>query len=161
VTWSCQVPGCASDKAATTVLCWTHYARQRRHGDPMITLTKRGRAKCSVDWCEHLARSQGLCSTHRSRQDKGLPLEPQSLRRVVQPCGVEWCERSQAARGLCGMHDWRQRHGLPLAARALPGHRQPRPVKYCTVEGCGKPARYARFCNAHYDAQRRALRETW
>lgn len=44
----CEVAGCTKD-AKVKALCWSHYMRKRRHGDPLGGTTDRGAAQAFFD----------------------------------------------------------------------------------------------------------------
>lgn len=66
----CSIVDCGKSAVNRRGWCWSHYARWRRHGDPL-----RGRApntinetpKCSVDGCDHPHDRRGFCTSHYYR----------------------------------------------------------------------------------------------
>lgn len=63
----CSIAGCSKPHLARG-WCSTHYARWRKHGDPLVTVITRyhGRA-CSVGQCNEPVRAKGLCKPHYQR----------------------------------------------------------------------------------------------
>ena len=59
----CSIEEC-SNKIAARGWCWKHYARWKRHGDP---LGKYQPPPCSVEGCERLATARGWCDRHYAR----------------------------------------------------------------------------------------------
>lgn len=58
----CNIENC-SNKIAARGWCWKHYARWRKHGDPLYVLKPKERP-CDVSGCEDFAKSRGLCTRH-------------------------------------------------------------------------------------------------
>jgi len=107
----CSVPDCGKP-VHQRGWCCSHYARWRRHGDPLVQKHfYSATGVCSVDGCErpHLAR--GLCSSHYNQTRK---------KRAKAECPVPGCSR-QTTGGLCWSHLRRNRlYGDPLAERKPP-----------------------------------------
>ena len=97
----CRVEGCDRPvRVKKEALCGKHYARLRRHGDPLAWKRPK-RPVCSVDECEHRAAAKGLCDTHYRRLRRyGSTDKPE--RPTV--CAVDGCDRGVASRGLCDKH---------------------------------------------------------
>lgn len=137
----CKVEGCDRVvKVKKEALCGKHYARLRRHGDPLAWKRPK-RPVCSVDGCEHRAAAKGLCDTHYRRLRRyGSTDKPE--RPTV--CAVDGCDRGVASRGLCDKHYRRHVAGTDGDKRCVfcgkvidPAHHRRR--VYCSSE-CGKKA---------------------
>ena len=137
----CKVEGCDRVvKVKKEALCGKHYARLRRHGDPLAWKRPK-RPVCSVDGCEHRAAAKGLCDTHYRRlRRNGSTDKPE--RPTV--CAVDGCDRGVASRGLCDKHYRRHVAGTDGDKRCVfcgkvidPAHHRRR--VYCSSE-CGKKA---------------------
>lgn len=63
----CRIEGCESDNVIAHGLCWKHYGRWRRFGDPLHPVKVRGDGTCYAcpydPRCENPAQSHGQCST--------------------------------------------------------------------------------------------------
>ena len=102
-----------------------HYARQRRNGDPLVTLTRRG-AVCSIPGCDERHGGKGFCRNHLGRFDRhGDPLAGRPSPRTG--CAVPGCEEVHNAHGLCQHHCYVRRRapcemkGAKLAPFDHPG----------------------------------------
>lgn len=113
---------------------------------------------CSVDGCEHPARSRGWCKKHYAQwrrtgdptavRKKGPKPIPKEDRPVPPPCSVEGCERPRATLGYCHTHYERLRtRGDVGGAEIRPRSDTPRE---CSVEGCDKRSRQRGWCVMHY-----------
>ena len=59
----CTIPGCGLEVEAKG-WCAKHYQRNRKHGDPKITMNKSG---CLVVGCSNSHESMGYCGPHYQR----------------------------------------------------------------------------------------------
>jgi hypothetical protein len=107
------VPACGIDACdrphKARGLCQTHYMRERRHGDPAVSLINRDHADtCSVDGCERRYRADGLCSMHwqrrRARGDMGSAQPSRAQYGPDSRCTANGCERRPQRNWLCEMH---------------------------------------------------------
>jgi hypothetical protein len=69
----CRIDGCEKESRGRG-LCATHWARWRKHGDPLV-VKKSGvdfnvAAQCSVDNCGKKSHAHGYCTTHLRRWQK-------------------------------------------------------------------------------------------
>lgn len=90
--------------------CAAHYARWRRHGDPMAERRLRtpdgaGRT-CELACCARPHYAYGYCQAHYFRWRRhGDPQAGLALQERKQgPCSVHSCARPARARGLCNAH---------------------------------------------------------
>ena len=82
---------------------------------------QRGRAKCSLLWCNSLASGKGLCLKHYTRELRGQPMK--------KSCEVSDCANDD----------------IQVNARKCEAHRYS-----CTVPGCLKPTPKSwRYCPMH------------
>lgn len=104
----CKVEGCDRPvKVKKESLCGLHYARFRRHGDPLAWKRPK-RQVCSVDECDHRAAAKGLCDMHYRRVRRyGTTDKPE--RPTV--CVLDYCDRPVQGYGLCDMHYRRYKSG--------------------------------------------------
>lgn len=72
----CIVEGCERRVQARN-LCPSHYARMRRHGDPLTVLRNRDHdGLCAVEECDQPYSARGFCNTHYERfRLRGDPLD--------------------------------------------------------------------------------------
>src|SRR5687767_2254625 len=63
---SCSIEDCPKQRRARG-LCETHYARLRRHGDPLKNLVTEKPKACTFEDCGKPVAGRGLCSTHWAR----------------------------------------------------------------------------------------------
>lgn len=105
----CSVEGCCHTSRVKT-FCNIHYARFRRHGDPLaggafqkIDATKR---KCRVEGCTGSYKSGQWCHAHYERFKKyGDPLAGGSFKEPnSEKCKIEGCGKPSLAKCLCGGH---------------------------------------------------------
>lgn len=78
----CIANGCTRDAWAKSY-CSPHYARYRRHGNPLAggSVKGRGRTECSVDGCEGDVYAHHLCNPHYQREKRhGSPTAGGPLR---------------------------------------------------------------------------------
>lgn len=129
MTNTCEVEGCGAPVKGHG-LCSKHYARRRRHGDP-LTVKPRGAAPkhrvCSAEGCDRPHSANGFCSMHDARARRGAPVERMQLpkaptrdgsRRVRVVCSVDGCGGSHEAQGFCKKHYVRfRKHGDPLVTK--------------------------------------------
>lgn len=113
---SCRVEDCGRPvKVLKEQLCGLHYARLRRHGDP-LAWKKPTRPICSVADCDVRAFGLGLCQRHYARQRRygttELPARP-------TVCVVDGCDRAPDAHSLCDRHYRRVRKGTDGARLCL------------------------------------------
>lgn len=106
---NCTEKGCTKP-ARKRGLCFTHYARARRHGKFITTL-------CSVENCGRNVDSQGLCTMHYTRlRSTGDPEKLKIAEHGSQtgPCSFEGCDRPKYCKDLCELHYRRlYAHGDP------------------------------------------------
>jgi HNH endonuclease. len=104
---------CYMDDCCATIhardMCFKHYMRTRRHGDPTVTLLDRSHgATCSVPGCDRPYRSKGLCFMHWQRINSGRDLGPaEPINQRYGPdakCSVSGCQRRPQRNWLCEMH---------------------------------------------------------
>lgn len=119
---NCSIEGCTRT-AIRRGWCGAHYARWRRHGDPLGGGTDRlsyGPGTCLIGGCELPRVTRGWCANHYARwQAHGDPL---GGRFYQDTCSIEGCDHKHLARGWCLMHYGRwQRHGDPLRTVRLRG----------------------------------------
>lgn len=62
----CSVEGCAKVPSVRD-LCPTHYARERRTGDPHLDGRRRKQPTCSIDGCDRQHYGHGWCRPHWRR----------------------------------------------------------------------------------------------
>jgi hypothetical protein len=65
----CKIDGCAS-KAVAHCLCWMHYYRLRKYGDPEKL---KQWIICSIDGCSARAKVGGLCRWHHQNGNVSKP----------------------------------------------------------------------------------------
>jgi hypothetical protein len=70
----CSVDGCGKPEMARG-WCTMHYARWRKHGDPLHA-TVREIPACSEDECDRVSMARGLCLVHYKRKWKAGELPP-------------------------------------------------------------------------------------
>lgn len=120
---ACSVDGCTT-KARSLGLCRSHYEKQRRHGDPTWTRTKKSPEACTAPDCDRPRVARGLCQLHRDRMRRNGTLE--TVRFTKRLCSIEGCAKTAKSRGWCPMHYARWlRHGEAGAVAPMLG---PRPV---------------------------------
>lgn len=63
----CAVDGCENESKSKSARGWCgmHYARWRRHGDPLAVVKVRG--ECSIDGCDRPHCARGYCRAHYYR----------------------------------------------------------------------------------------------
>lgn len=137
---TCTIPGCPNPLRARG-WCATHWARWRRHGDPLGSYTAPPPRGCSIDGCTRPHEAHGWCAAHYERWRRhGDPLTTL----VRTGCSIEGCERKHSGNGLCAGHRRRQRlYGDPLADVR-------RVRKPCSVDGCENPSKSRGWCGKHY-----------
>lgn len=90
----CKVDGCGKP-AKNAGLCWGHYTRQRRYGDPTISRraspNRTPPATCTIEGCERKHFSKGFCTAHYHRQWRhGDPVAP--MMRAPSGAHIAWLE---------------------------------------------------------------------
>lgn len=148
---ACSVNECERRPQAKG-MCGMHYARFKRHGDPLFTINRprapRGnRSTCEVDGCESRVKGKGYCLMHYQRYQKtGDPLRNPSGREVRaysdgDECEVQGCGSAPKKLGYCGMHYQRaKKYGDPT----FTSHRE-----VCEVDGCGGKHYGRGYCSNH------------
>jgi|694.fasta_scaffold99305_3 hypothetical protein len=143
----CSVGGCERTAVARG-WCTVHYARYRRHGDPLGARLLKNSGRCSVDGCTRPAKTRGWCKLHYERwrahgTTELLPPEPPKYGPV---CSIDGCEKPTDRLGLCSLHYRRQnKYGDPLVEP-----QRTRQKGECSVESCTRPAKTRGWCGAHY-----------
>ena len=74
----CRIASCANEARAAKGMCWKHYQRARRHGDPLTVLIAPPGARvrqCSIKDCDRNVAARSWCQKHYQRwQRHGDPL---------------------------------------------------------------------------------------
>lgn len=114
---SCLVNECDRPATASRGMCWMHYARWQRQGDPGEAEARQAapgmRGVCSLEGCESPVKARRLCSMHYRRWlEKGDPgpVEPKKHDRDGI-CGKPYCLAPINRSGLCSMHYYRRLKG--------------------------------------------------
>jgi hypothetical protein len=92
--------------------CGKHYARFRKHGDPLVVLQPKDPDRgCSVEGCDRPHCAGGLCVSHYSyqRQTGQVPSHLISPRWSYGDQTCSRCERLAHSAGLCKRHYHAQR----------------------------------------------------
>lgn len=99
----CSLDGCGKPHHQHGY-CQAHFARWRRHGDPLGGRIKR--VGCSVAGCAEKHHAKGYCAVHLARFNHyGDPLGGGQFRSEMAPqCSVEGCNAPREAKGLCVRH---------------------------------------------------------
>lgn len=80
---ACRIDGCEKESRGRG-LCATHWARWRKHGDPLV-VKKAGvdfnvATRCKVDGCDRTVKAQSFCQKHYDRARKhGDPLHVEPI----------------------------------------------------------------------------------
>lgn len=137
---------------AVGTLCWAHYTRQRKYGDPLggPPLVRRSRrpssdpASCIASRCTRAAQTAGYCRAHYRRHLKGADMD-KPLRLVgknahAEPlgCSVEGCKRPHSAHGYCHPHYEQARRTGEVTSPP------------CAVPDCDRAAESRGLCSGHY-----------
>ena len=129
-----------------------HWARWRKHGDPLVTAWNKPKPPCSVGGCGRTGKLvRGWCNLHYQRWRRtGDPLlitvePPQHWDNEI--CNAtEDCAKPAKTRGWCSMHYARwQKHksfGKPERPKKIP--------LICKIEDCGLTVECRGWCNKHY-----------
>jgi HNH endonuclease len=143
----CGVEGCGKP-ARQRGWCSMHYARWRKHGDPLYVAQQR---LCAVDGCGRKHYGHGWCGTHYARWRKhGDPLAGARVERLAT-CTVDGCGRKHKGHGYC------QSHLRQLKRGGLLG-----PTRACSVDGCESTDYYANgLCSVHYQRARKHGDPLW
>lgn len=149
---TCAVEDCENNSVSKGY-CPKHYARLKRHGDPLATKSRPRsspgtRSICEVDGCEIRVKGQGYCLKHYQRFKKtGDPLRNPSGRttRTYAPdelCSADGCGDAPRKSGLCGKHYQRlANHGDV----SIVLHREG-----CMVVGCARKHFGQGYCAKHH-----------
>lgn len=74
MTETCSVPGCErTRKNYSNPLCYAHYMRKVRYGDPEYVIPprpKKAKSACRIEDCDGVALRRGLCNKHYTRWRK-------------------------------------------------------------------------------------------
>lgn len=156
---TCRVEDCSKRAVASQGLCWGHYQRFLKYGDPTTPRRRPGPPKqpdvpCSVSDCEKPKASLGLCNGHAS-----------AWRRANNPrkCQVDGCEVPVHAQDLCMRHYIRVRKYGDPNGRAWPtscpaGHEfTPETTRYVTDTRDASISRVCVLCHRSRQAKRRAI----
>lgn len=120
----CSIDGCEREHWARN-WCNMHYARARKHGNPLGKSDYGTLRICSIDGCNRRAVARGWCNSHWARWKRfGDPLiankhgiRSTELTRPERHCTIDGCSKRHRARGLCATHLSRaKRHGDPRIA---------------------------------------------
>lgn len=136
---SCSIQGCEKTMQARG-WCSTHYARWRRHGDPLKLLRRPNNSTqlCQVPGCQRRAvlATASFCRMHLTRVQKHGdpgPPEPQIASPADPVCEVEGCGHPRERRSWCAAHYRRVlAYGHPGPARII---RRSREVETSSVTG--------------------------
>lgn len=118
---TCTIDNCGNDHLARGY-CAKHYARWRKHGDPLIEPRPRP-TECSIDGCERPPYGHGWCNAHYTKWRKyGDPLE-QRYGLPPKTCKIDDCDKpGTEGHGMCYLHYRRYwRHGDPRATSRIVG----------------------------------------
>lgn len=152
---TCSINGC-NRKVQARGWCAAHYARNRKHGDPLAGGSS-PRTRCDVTGCERRHHANGYCTYHEKRRRLfGDPVNAPTRRKPAPTCSIEGCERPDgSSKGWCRMHYWRwRRHGDPAITLKEKGAA---PVDgLCSELGCSRQHFGRGMCMTHYTRWRRA-----
>lgn len=87
----CSIEGCGKP-IRSAELCGMHYARMRRHGDPLKRLTEK-HSSCTVDGCCFPHKAKGYCRIHYDRYLSCGDAKPGQKIRVSPGERIEWLRR--------------------------------------------------------------------
>lgn len=92
---SCAIGGCDVPVRADG-LCWPHYMRRWRYGDPLVMhrVQSYGDRRCAALGCERRAKARGYCVTHYSRVRRTGTCESPDMAEVL-------LERTRRVAGSC------------------------------------------------------------
>lgn len=147
----CKIDGCQS-KSAGQGLCSKHYARLRKHGDPLFmkrpTPDRDPPPICKIDGCDKKTCSLGMCSAHYTRYKRhGDPLrgrtclgEPMkflmsALESKNEDC-ITW-PYARTKRGY-GLVDYKGRQTSASNVACRLAHGEPPTDKHECAHNCGK-----------------------
>ena len=146
---SCSVEGCCNDSAARGY-CKTHWARWKKHGDPLKGEGYKLPAKCEVEGCCRDARSRwnysiAVCAMHYLRMmqrgttdDPVIPEGSPDGHCVVDGCGK--AVRSGHSK-YCEAHYYRLRRNGSLITLVDS-------AAYSHCQYCGKPTGGNKYCSS-------------
>lgn len=134
----CAIVGCgdvAGMPGTAKGMCYTHYGRLRRNGDPLVV--KRKRNTCSIGGCDLRCVGHGWCSKHWTRWSRHgsptarMPGEVVNGKRVCPKCGedkalAEFGKDRHKPDGLQSRCRSCQRQLTAARRAANPDYRQPR-----------------------------------
>lgn len=105
--------------------CGMHFARFKRHGNPLTLVTGRNGSNCKSEGCNKKPVAKNLCTKHWKEQRK----------ETLGSCSVSNCTNREKSRGLCQTH-----YSNDLS----------KSKGNCIVEGCDKKIHVKEMCNQHY-----------
>jgi hypothetical protein len=120
----CKVDDCER-VCANSGYCGMHFARFKRHGNPLTLVTQRNGLNCKVGACDRKPVAKNLCSKHWKEE----------RRKTLGKCSVPKCKNTEKAKGLCVTHYSKSRSESKGK---------------CTVERCEKNIHVKQMCNQHY-----------
>lgn len=98
----CSVDSC-NNQVKTMTYCYKHYARLKRHGDPLkvlrVRVSKRPKI-CSIDDCGGQHEAYGYCNKHYTQKVRNNTLE--CINRKI--CSKKNCGKYSVALGYCSPH---------------------------------------------------------
>jgi hypothetical protein len=130
----CAVPDCP-ETATSRGWCGKHYARWKKHGDPLtVTRTRRPSERSAID----LWRATGTVAV------TGDPLGP--VRVANKPCSVSDCPDKAMSRGMCAYHfqQWQRSSEPAWTVQNF------EPGVTCSIRGCESRALSRGWCGSHY-----------